>query len=207
MADIPFIDTLIEKAIDLSFNNVAIVRNPTPEETYQVKSKSNPQNPHLVKKNGSSITCDSLCAGFATFKLCAHTLAVALKTGDAQGFISRKRPDKPNLLKLATTGLPKGRGRKATKSTLKRKFGRRTKSPQPILESVNNPFFESSFKSVGPCVTSKKRKQQAMSCRQPSSYLNNVRKNIRVPEQPLRDTFSEVMANLRRPLRRKNLTP
>ena len=33
-------------------------------------------NPHLVKKNGSNITCDSLCEGFVTFKLCAHTLAV-----------------------------------------------------------------------------------------------------------------------------------
>ena len=74
---------------------------------------------------------------------------------------------------------------KESVKTLKRKFGQRRKSPQPILESVNNTFFESSFQSVGPCVTSKKRKQQAMSCRPPTSYLNNIRKTIRVPEQPL----------------------
>ena len=71
-----------------------------------------------------------------------------------------------------------------TKSTNKRKFGQRTKTPKPVLESIDNSFFESTFQQLVPIET-KKRKQQAMSCRPPSCYLNDVRKKLKVPEQPI----------------------
>ena len=180
------IDSLIGKAVDLSSDQFAIVRNPTPDETYQVKSKSNPHGPHLVKKNGANIVCDSSCEGFMAFKLCAHTLGVALKTGVAPEFIFRKRPSKPNLLRLATTGLSRGRGRKVTKSTNKRKFGPRNKAPKPILETVDRSFFESSFEGQHMQPERKKTsRKQAMTCRPPDCYMNDIRKMLKTSEQPV----------------------
>ena len=109
-----------------------------------------------------------------------------MRTGDASNFIFRKRPKKANLLKLATTGLPRGRGRKVTKSTNKRKFGPKQKSRKQILETIDKTFFDSSFdvqrtahREVNPS------KKQAMTCRPPPHYLKDVQKKMKISEQPV----------------------
>ena len=118
--------------------------------------------------------------------MCAHTLGVALKTGVAPEFILRKRPSEPDLFRLATTGLSKKRGRKPTKSTNKRKFGQRKKASKPILQTIDKSFFESSFESQHmPGEQTKTSGKQAMTCRPPNYYMSNVRKNMKIPEQPV----------------------
>ena len=64
-------------------------------------------------------------AGHLINKLCSHTVAVAEKDGILMGFIKKyaKSSRKPNLTSLATHYMPKGRGKKATKATQRRKGG------------------------------------------------------------------------------------
>ncbi len=123
------LDKMLDKAARLREDETAIIRSPSHEIQYFVKSTSNPDSPHLVKigtqkkVQDCTITCDSSCQSFAGFKICSHTLAVAAKTGSLLQFIDHASQQKSaNLLAITNVGMAAGRGRKP-KAINKRKYG------------------------------------------------------------------------------------
>lgn len=69
------------------------------------------------------MSCEPSCLHWSSYKLCAHTVAVAEKEGFLMGIIKKyaKSSRGPNLTSLATHDMPKGRGKKTTKATQRRK--------------------------------------------------------------------------------------
>ena len=69
------------------------------------------------------MSCEPSCLRWSSYKLCSHTVAVAEKQGVLMGFIKKyaKSSREPNLTSLPTHDMPKGRGKKTTKATQRRK--------------------------------------------------------------------------------------
>ena len=88
-----------------------------------VISKSGKQ-PHLVlpKKNGG-MACDDDCPQYKSASLCSHVVAAALHNEQLTQLVlpDKKVKRTPNLTKLATSEMPKGRGRKGGKAPAIRK--------------------------------------------------------------------------------------
>ena len=80
---------------------------------FLVKSNSRPR-PHHVTLKKSGQYCDSECPNWRSLCICSHSVAAAEKEGDLEPFVEwYKRSKKlPNLTKLITTQMPKGRGHK-----------------------------------------------------------------------------------------------
>jgi hypothetical protein len=78
---------------------------------------------HVKIRGRGEVSCEPTCLRWSSYKLCAHTIAVAEKEGVLMGFIKKyaKSSREPNLTNLATHDMPKGRGKKATKATQRRK--------------------------------------------------------------------------------------
>ena len=83
------------------------------------------KRPHLIlpKKKCGGLSCDDDCPQYKSANLCSHTVAAAEYNKSLDQFISSYGSVKkvPNILKLATTSMPKGRGRKGTKVPAKRR--------------------------------------------------------------------------------------
>lgn len=88
-----------------------------------VKSSSGPR-PHIVtaKKMGR-YSCDTECPNFKSLGICSHTVAAAEDNGDLQEFVISLSKSKrvPNITKLVTAKMPKGRGRKGCVPPRKRR--------------------------------------------------------------------------------------
>ena len=192
---------IFRKATDLLREDGAVVRAPTPDESYSVKSSTNPRQPHLTQKKGVKVSCDIHCEGYRAFELCAHSLAVASHTNILEKYITsynEKKTKKTNLLKLSTTGLPKSRGRKV-KSTNKRKFGPKATSDRPVVDIVSSSlsgvstfptrqsFFESSFEDTGSPSKSAKKSlgNQYMTCVPPKNVQKKIKDDLIIPVQPV----------------------
>lgn len=95
------------------------------DDTTYVASKSSLHNPHKVLRKGNGkFTCDSSCVNWATYKFCAHTLAVGERYEATVLFVNNVAlKAKPDVRSLALLDMPKGRGKKGTKSTSRRKGG------------------------------------------------------------------------------------
>ena len=78
---------------------------------------------HVTIRGRGDVSCEPSCLRWSSYKLCAHTIAAAEKEGVLMGFIKKyaKSSREPNLTSLATHDMPKGRGKKATKATQRRK--------------------------------------------------------------------------------------
>ena len=78
---------------------------------------------HVTIRGRGDVSCEPSCLRWSSYKLCSHTVAVAEKEGVLMGFIKKyaKSSREPNLTSLATHDMPKGRGKKATKATQRRK--------------------------------------------------------------------------------------
>ena len=78
---------------------------------------------HVKIRGRGDVSCEPSCLRWSSYKLCGHTIAVAEKEGFLMGFIKKyaKSSREPNLTSLATHDMPKGRGKKATKATQRRK--------------------------------------------------------------------------------------
>lgn len=109
------------KATELINNNSAIVAAPGQnEEARMVLSHS-----HLVTPlKGGGFSCDANCPSWKSTAICSHTIAVAQVNGKLPQFISylRKKKVTPNITKLVTSNMPRGRGRKGSVPPRKRKL-------------------------------------------------------------------------------------
>lgn len=119
------IKRIAEKASELIATDGAIVNAPGYSvEAKMVKSHSG-RRLHLVtpKKKGAGFVCDDECPQYKSAKLCSHILATAVVNERLDSFIGSYASVKklPNLTKLATSGMPKGRWRKGTKAPSKRR--------------------------------------------------------------------------------------
>lgn len=89
------------------------------ENTYFVRSAS-PSQPHIVKRvtgscDGAGYSCDKECLGFVSWKLCAHTVAMAYYNKNLREFVSwfrSKRRNRENLTALTTFSVNRGAGKK-----------------------------------------------------------------------------------------------
>ena len=112
------------------------------------------KRPHLVvpKRKSGGMACDGDCPQYKSAKLCSHTVAAAAHNKELDQFIASYQGGKklPNLTKLATTDMPKGRGRKGSKVPTKRKQSTPIEKRIELNpESLNPPASESLTKTVG----------------------------------------------------------
>ena len=103
------------KAQNLSNTDDEMVQCPGDSSSWMVKSESN-KRPHFVKaaKCGGYV-CDEECLAYKSTKICAHAVAVAIKTGNVQNFLkwyNSKKVSSPNLTALAEARKPKSAGKK-----------------------------------------------------------------------------------------------
>ena len=108
-----------QKASSLVANTSLVATVPgNSSSTYNHMLASSSSNcPHLVTtplKFTGQFKCDSKCPMYATYKVCAHTVATAETTGKQKDFVLwlTKQKYAPNLTKLALHGIPKGTGEK-----------------------------------------------------------------------------------------------
>ena len=133
------IEGIAKKAVEILSTDGAIVPAPGhPSEAKMVISRSG-KRPHLIfpKKKSGGLSCDDDCPQYKSAKLCSHTVAAAEYNHQLDQFISSYGNIKkvPNITKLATTSMPKGRGRKGSKAPSKRR------PPVPIETRIElNPL-------------------------------------------------------------------
>lgn len=124
------------------------VREGFEQNCFLVRSQSS-QTPHTVKAVANSgYLCDSNCLGFKARKLCAHTMAVAVRNKNVSGYFKwyRNQEKKDNLTALTTFAVNKNAG--AKKPTRKR----RNKSPDVMTYSKAKQ--NTNAKTLGEVVTS-----------------------------------------------------
>ena len=78
---------------------------------------------HVKLSGRGDVSYDTTCLRWAAYKLCSHTIAVAEKEAVLANFLKKfaKASREPNLTGLAVHDMPKGRDKKATKATRRRK--------------------------------------------------------------------------------------
>ena len=110
------------KAAELLKEDGSIVEAPG-GTGFLVKSNSRPRPHHVTLKKSGQYCCDSECPNWQSLCICSHSVAAAEKEGDLEPFVEwYKRSKKlPNLTKLITTKMPKGRGRKGGTAPPKKK--------------------------------------------------------------------------------------
>lgn len=102
-----------------------MVQCPGDSSSSMVKSESK-KKPHFVKagKCGGYL-CDEECLAYKSAKICGHTVAVAVKTGNVQNLLkwhNTKKVGGPNLTYVAEAKKPQSAGKKrkgVTKKTVK----------------------------------------------------------------------------------------
>ena len=116
------LDAIWKKAADLLRVQGAIEQAPG-GSGFLVMSNSRPR-PHLitVKKSGQ-YCCDSDCPNGQSLGICSHSVAAAEKASDLESFVGwfKRLKKHPNLTKLVTAQMPKGRGRKGGVAPPKKK--------------------------------------------------------------------------------------
>ena len=101
----------------------AIVQAPGDSTAYIIKSLSG-QRPHFVRpsKTGGGFLCDDECLGYKSAKICAHTVAAALKADNVDAFVCwyKRLKTKPNFTAVAESGKPTTSGKKPRKGATKK---------------------------------------------------------------------------------------
>lgn len=84
------------------------------DSVYYVAIKSSPDNPNKVIHRGDGkFICDTSCVIWATYKFCAHTLAVAEVFEETRLFLNKVAMEaKPDAMSRALLDMLKGRGKK-----------------------------------------------------------------------------------------------
>lgn len=61
---------------------------PGTEDSWMVPTSTNPKTPHTVTTASSGkVSCDSKCANYCAYSICAHTLAVAQEAATLENFL------------------------------------------------------------------------------------------------------------------------
>ena len=83
------------------------------------------KRPHLVfpKRKSKGLSCDDVSPQYKSAKLCSHVVAAAHHNKELDSFVASYQTLKavPNITKLTTSTMPRGRGRKGSKATTKQK--------------------------------------------------------------------------------------
>ena len=94
----------------------AIVPAPSQSPEARMVLSYSGKTPHMVlsKKKKGDFSCDSNCPNYKALAICSHVVAVAEINGQLSDFIAavKRRKPQPNVTRLVTTNMPKGRGRK-----------------------------------------------------------------------------------------------
>ena len=113
--------TIWSRASAIVEDEAAIVQAPGDEAAYIVKSVSG-QKPHYVRPaKGGGYLCDD-CLGYKSANICAHIVAVSLKSDKMESFIKwyKKLKCKPNFSALAESGKSITAGKKPRKGVFKK---------------------------------------------------------------------------------------
>jgi len=156
------------------------VREGFEQNCFLVRSQSS-QTPHTVKAVANSgYLCDSNCLGFKARKLCAHTMAVAVRNKNVSGYFKwyRNQEKKDNLTALTTFAVNKNVG--AKKPTRKR----RNKSPDVMTSSKAKQ--NTNAKTLGEVVTSQQYTAEASS----NPLRITIRKNSKPAKPAVRPTIT-----------------
>ena len=81
------------------------------------------KRPHLVTpKRSGGYACDDDCPQYRSSRLCSHVVAAAEDAGKLPNLVASfgKVKRVPDITKLATTSMPRGRGRKGSRAPSKR---------------------------------------------------------------------------------------
>ena len=113
-------ENMWKKAQDLARDEEAIVKAPSEDHAWCIKSYSN-KRPHYVKCGG--FLCDDQCLSYKSMKLCSHTVALAIKMECMKTFIKwyRTLKCKPNFTTLVETGKPSTAGKKSIRRGVSKK--------------------------------------------------------------------------------------
>ena len=118
------LEAMCAKAKELTETDGAITLAPGQSPLARMVLSRTGKRPHLVTpKRKGGFACDDDCPQYCSSGLCSHVIAVAESTGMLSDLVStvRKQKRNPNITKLVTTTMPKGRGRKGGKAPIKRK--------------------------------------------------------------------------------------
>ena len=116
------LEAIWRKAAELLKEDRSIVEAPG-GTGFLVKSNSRPRPHHVTLKKSGQYCCDSECPNWQSLCICSHSVATAEKEGDLEPFVEwyKKSKKVPNLTKLITAKMPKGRGRKGGAAPPKKK--------------------------------------------------------------------------------------
>lgn len=156
------------------------VREGFEQNCFLVRSQSS-QTPHTVKAVANSrYLCDSNCLGFKARKLCAHTMAVAVRNKNVSAYFKwyRNQEKKDNLTTLTTFAVNKNAG--AKKPTRKR----RNKSSDVMTSSKAKQ--NTNAKTLGEVVTSPKYTAEASS----NPLRITIRKNSKPAKPAVQPTIN-----------------
>ena len=106
---------LWSKAQALSSDPDGMVQCPGDHTSWMVKSESGTR-PHFVKvAKGGGYLCDDTCLAYKSSKICSHTVAVAVKTGNSEKqmkWYSTTKKKGPSMTAVAEAGKPATAGKK-----------------------------------------------------------------------------------------------
>ena len=109
------VQSIWRKAAELINDKNAIFPAPGQNEEARMVLSYSGKTPHLVTPSkGGGFACDGNCPNWKSIAFCSHSIAVAQLNGMLPQFISflKKKKVAPNVTKLVTSGMPRGRGRK-----------------------------------------------------------------------------------------------
>ena len=143
--------------------------------SFLVESDSKMEPHYVTIAKSGKITCND-CPMWKAQKICAHSLAVAEKSGITASFLNwfkEKGPTRVNLTALVTCDSTKGVGKKGGKSaTARRKGGRNVNKTPPTTIVDRQNFIPRSVAAPSPAQT-------------PQSHVS--------PEQPFQSTRPQVL--------------
>jgi hypothetical protein len=139
---LPAMEGIWRKAKDLLSDTKCM--SPAPGQSSQARMvlSFGGKVPHMViPTQGGGFNCDSNCPNWKSLCLCSHTVAVAEANGKLAEFIAfvRKKKRVPNVTKLVTSSMPRGRGRKGGVTPRTRKRAPATTSRVPMSIDVQGP--------------------------------------------------------------------
>ena len=118
------LEAIWTKAKELLNDPKAICMVPGGNEKDRIVKSSSGLRPHVAtaKKMGK-YSGDTECPNFKSLGICSHSVAAAEDNGDLQEFVNSLSKSKrvPNITKLVTAKMPKGRGRKGCAPPRKRR--------------------------------------------------------------------------------------
>ena len=168
------IEGIARKASDILNTADGIVQAPGyGNDAVMVLSKSG-KMPHLVtvKKNGG-MACDKECPQYQSASLCSHVVAAAKFRRKFKDFVaSYKVSRKPNLTKLVTCDMPKGRGKKGGRAPPKRKVPPTIENRYPFIPLSHSPSIEQSMSASG-CTSPSVDMSPSLYYMPSSSYYTN----------------------------------